>query len=141
MGGVTSSAGSAAREIERLKQRDAEVRQHEQAHQAAGGQYVRGGAQYTYERGPDGVMYAVGGEVSIDVSPGRTPDETIQKAEAIRAAALAPADPSGQDRAVAARAAAMEAEAQRKKASAYGPKGKPAPPPGGVRGGLVDAVA
>lgn len=97
--------------VRELKQRDQEVRAHEAAHAAAGGQYA-GAPTYTYTQGPDGRRYATGGEVSIDLSPGRTPEETAQKADQIRAAALAPADPSGQDRAVAAAAAKMKLEAQ-----------------------------
>jgi hypothetical protein len=54
----------------------------------------------------------VAGEVNIDTSPGRTPEETLERARTIQAAALAPADPSGQDRAVAARAQQMAQEAQ-----------------------------
>ncbi|MFC1684658.1 putative metalloprotease CJM1_0395 family protein [Pseudomonadota bacterium] len=100
------------REIRQLKIRDREVRAHEAAHMAAGGSLVRSGARLDMKRGPDGVMYAVGGEVSIDVSPGSTPEETVGKAEQIRRAALAPAEPSGQDRAVAARAAQMAAKAR-----------------------------
>jgi hypothetical protein len=99
-------------EIARLKKRDQEVRAHEQAHVAAGGRYVKGGASYSYSTGPDGRRYATGGEVSIDTSPGRTPEETIQKAQAIRAAALAPAQPSGQDLSVASAASSMEAAAR-----------------------------
>jgi hypothetical protein len=97
--------------VQQLKARDQEVRAHEAAHAAAGGQYA-GAPTYTYTQGPDGRRYATGGEVSIDLSPGRTPEETAQKADQIRAAALAPADPSGQDRAVAAAAAKMKLEAQ-----------------------------
>lgn len=99
-------------QIEKLKARDAEVRAHEQAHLAAIGSYKRGGATYTYETGPDGKRYAVGGEVPIDASPGKTPQETIQKARTIQRAALAPANPSSTDRAVAAQAAQMAAQAQ-----------------------------
>ena len=51
-----------------------------------------------------------------EVITGRTPDETIQRARQIRAAALAPADPSGQDRAVAAQATQMEQNARMEKA-------------------------
>lgn len=98
-------------EVRKLKARDQEVRQHEQAHLAAAGGLATSGASYTYQRGPDGVNYAVGGEVSIDTSGGKTPEETLRRAETIRAAALAPADPSGQDRAVAAQAAKMEQQA------------------------------
>ncbi|HOQ90624.1 MAG TPA: putative metalloprotease CJM1_0395 family protein [Candidatus Hydrogenedentes bacterium] len=102
------------REIARLREMDRRVRQHEQAHLAAGGAYVRGGAQFTYVRGPDGKMYATGGEVSIDVSPERTPEATIAKMQQVRRAALAPADPSPQDRSVAAAAARAEMDARRK---------------------------
>ena len=99
-------------EIQRLKQRDTEVRQHEQAHIAVAGAYARGGANFSYTRGPDGRMYATGGEVSIDVSSERTPEATIAKARTVRAAALAPANPSAQDLGVAAAAVQLEAEAR-----------------------------
>ncbi|MDR2113146.1 MAG: hypothetical protein LBQ62_08625, partial [Candidatus Accumulibacter sp.] len=99
------------REIDRLKKVDREVHQHEQAHLAAGGGLVRGGASYSYQQGPDGKRYAVGGEVNIDTSEGRTPEETLSRARRIRAAALAPADPSTQDRRVAAAASQMEMRA------------------------------
>ena len=98
--------------IRDLAARDREVRQHEMAHQMAGGQYT-GGATYTFERGPDGVMYAVGGQVSIDTSPiPGDPEATLQKAQTIERAALAPADPSPQDLKVAASARAMANEAR-----------------------------
>lgn len=97
--------------VRSLQARDQQVRAHEQAHLAASGGLATSGASYTYQKGPDGVSYAVGGEVSIDVSPGRTPADTIARAVTIRAAALAPTDPSGQDRAVAAAASQMEQQA------------------------------
>lgn len=103
------------KEVQRLKQADAKVRNHERAHIVAGGQYVRGGANYQYTRGPDGKNYAVGGEVSIDTSKEREPEATIRKMQAVRRAAMAPADPSPQDRAVAARASQLEAEARSEK--------------------------
>lgn len=99
-------------QLAQLKQRDREVRQHEQAHQTAAGWLATSSASFTYQKGPDGVNYAVGGEVGIDTSPGRTPEETISRAQTIRAAALAPADPSGQDHAVAAKASQMESQAR-----------------------------
>ncbi|WP_342113678.1 putative metalloprotease CJM1_0395 family protein [Pseudoduganella sp. OTU4001] len=98
--------------VDQLKARDLEVRQHEQAHLAAAGSLATSGANYTYERGPNGVNYAVGGEVNIDTSPGRTPEETVEKARQVQAAALAPAEPSSQDRSVAARAAQLQQQAQ-----------------------------
>jgi|GEM_PF-543363 len=99
------------KQITQLAARDREVRTHEQAHMAAGGQYA-GAASYTYERGPDGVNYAVGGEVPIDVSPAATPAQTIEKAQVVKRAALAPAEPSPQDRKVASLASAMEQQAR-----------------------------
>ena len=100
-------------EVEKLRARDREVRAHEQAHAAAAGGHARGGPSYTFERGPDGRQYAVGGEVNIDTSPVEgNPQATIRKAQQIRAAALAPADPSPQDRSVAASASALEARAR-----------------------------
>ncbi len=100
------------RQIDKLAATDRKVRAHEQAHVAAGAGLVRSGASFQYETGPDGRRYAVGGEVGIDTSKGRTPSETLRKAEQIRSAALAPADPSGQDRQVAAAAAKMAMEAR-----------------------------
>jgi len=100
------------KEVEKLKQRDSEVRTHEQAHVAAGGQYVRGGITYEYQKGPDGQNYAVGGHVNIDVSDAETPERTIVKMQQVKRAALAPAEPSGADRSVAAAAAQKEQRAR-----------------------------
>ena len=101
------------KQLEQLKTRDREVRAHEAAHKAAAGSLARGAASFEFEKGPDGRRYAVGGEVSIDTSKvSGDPQATISKAQTIRAAANAPAQPSGQDRAVAAQATQMEAEAR-----------------------------
>lgn len=105
------------KEVEKLKARDREVRAHEMAHLAAAGGLATSGASFSYQRGPDGVSYAVGGEVKIDTSSGSNPEETLRKAQIIRAAALAPAEPSGQDRAVAAKASQMEAQARAEQAA------------------------
>lgn len=110
--GGNSSSVADAQLLSRLQARDREVRAHEAAHMAAGAGLITRGAAFTYETGPDGKRYAVGGEVGIDVSGGRTPEETLAKAERIRAAALAPAEPSTQDRQVAAEADRMAAEAR-----------------------------
>ncbi|MEM9346557.1 MAG: putative metalloprotease CJM1_0395 family protein [Planctomycetota bacterium] len=100
------------KQVQELKARDAEVRRHEQAHVAAGGPYVTSGPSYSYQQGPDGKRYAVGGSVGIDTSPEDTPEATITKAQTIRRAALAPAEPSSQDRRVAAQASQMEQQAR-----------------------------
>ncbi len=100
-------------ELTRLRQRDREVRAHEMAHLAAAGPYAVGGPTYEYRKGPDGQRYAVGGHVNIDTSPvPGDPEATLRKAETIRRAALAPGDPSPQDRSVAAAAAAMAMKAR-----------------------------
>lgn len=99
-------------EVEELKKRDRDVHIHEQAHAAAAGSYAKGGPKYEYQNGPDGKRYAVGGSVDIDTSKEDTPEKTLQKARVISQAASAPAEPSGQDRSVAAAAAKMATEAQ-----------------------------
>jgi SprA-related family len=100
------------RQLQSLKRRDAEVRAHEQAHLAAAGQYTRGGASFSFKRGPDGASYAVGGQVGIDLSKERTPEDTVRKMQTVRRAALAPLSPSAADRSIAARAAVMESQAR-----------------------------
>ena len=99
-------------EVDELKARDREVRQHEQAHMAAAGPHASGGPSFEYTRGPDGKRYAVGGEVQIDTSRESEPEATIRKAQQIYRAALAPADPSAQDRHVASSAKKMEMAAR-----------------------------
>jgi hypothetical protein len=104
--------------VAQLAATDRHVRAHEQAHLAAAGPYATGGPSYNYTVGPDGMLYAVGGEVSLDVSPDPfDPQATIQKARVIEAAANAPADPSMQDRMVAAQAAQMEQAAEQELAA------------------------
>lgn len=95
-------------EIQSLKERDREVRNHEQAHLSAAGGIAVSGASFQYVTGPDGQRYAAGGEVNIDTSaiPG-DPQATLRKAEIIRRAALAPSQPSAQDYSVASKASSM----------------------------------
>ncbi|MCI6565365.1 putative metalloprotease CJM1_0395 family protein [Campylobacter sp.] len=97
--------------VSELQAADTNVRAHEAAHMAAGGG-LTSPASYTYERGPDNKMYAVAGEVGISTGEGNTPQESLNKAQTIRRAALAPADPSPQDLKVAAQAASMEMSAR-----------------------------
>jgi hypothetical protein len=99
-------------QITELSGRDREVRAHEQAHSAVGGSYA-GAPSYTFKRGPDGRSYAVGGEVGIDVGAiANDPAATVRKMEQVQRAALAPAEPSGQDRSIAARAQVLAAQAR-----------------------------
>ncbi|WP_416897735.1 MAG: putative metalloprotease CJM1_0395 family protein [Minwuia sp.] len=100
------------KQVRELRARDLEVRAHEQAHQRAGGRYASA-PSYEFERGPDGNSYAVGGHVSISTSPiPGDPQATIDKMDQVKRAALAPSEPSSQDRSVAADAQAKRADAQ-----------------------------
>ena len=95
-------------EIARLRRIDQMVRAHERAHLVAGGEIVLSGPHYIYKKGPDGRLYAVGGDVRIDTSPvPGDPEATLRKAEKIIRAALAPLNPSPQDLRVAMKARMM----------------------------------
>jgi len=101
------------KQIQELQRRDVEVRAHEQAHLAAAGQYAAGGPSFTFQVGPNGKRYAVGGEVPISVSRESTPEETLQKMQVVAKAALAPLSPSATDRTIAGKAATISAQARR----------------------------
>lgn len=102
---------------------------------------VRGGANYVYEVGPDHRQYAVGGDVTIDISPEREPRDTINKMQIVQRAALAPADPSPQDRAVAAEAAAVSMQAQAEFARRRQPdQAQPDGAVAGATGSLLDLL-
>ena len=98
-------------QVQELKDIEREVIAHEAAHQAAAGEFG-GGVSYTYTEGPDGKSYITGGEVPIKLKQGSTPEETLRNMQQVQRAASAPADPSGQDRQVAAKAASIAAKAR-----------------------------
>lgn len=99
-------------QVRELAATDREVRAHEAAHQAVGGS-LAGAASFRFAIGPDGEHYAVGGEVPITLTAlADDPQATLRNAEQVRAAALAPAQPSGQDRMVAAEASQLIAQTQ-----------------------------
>jgi hypothetical protein len=100
------------RVISELQRLDKEVRSHELAHAAVGGSFT-GAPNYSFKTGPDGQRYAVGGEVSVDLSTvAGNPSATITKMQKVHAAALAPANPSAQDIQVAANAIQIILQAQ-----------------------------
>jgi len=99
------------KQVEKLAQRDREVRAHEQAHARVGGAYASA-PSYTFQQGPDGKRYAIGGEVQIDTAKERTPEATIRKMQIVIRAATAPAEPSSQDLKVAQQARSQLSEAQ-----------------------------
>jgi hypothetical protein len=83
--------------IDRLRQRDGQVRQEEQAHAGTAGA-AAGPISYTYATGPDGRQYAVGGEVSVRLSnPSGDPAQYAQAAVRLSAAAHAAHNPSAAD--------------------------------------------
>ncbi len=98
-------------EVSRLKATEEKVKAHEAAHKSSGGT-MTGPVSYSYTRGPDGKNYITGGEVPIRVTSGKTPEETASRMQQVIQAALAPADPSPQDRAVAAQASTMQQQAR-----------------------------
>jgi hypothetical protein len=108
----TELTSAERQQVTELKQRDSEVRAHEAAHISAGGSAVSGAASYTYQKGPDGQLYAVGGEGAISAAGANSPEEKLALAKQMRAGALAPANPSPQDIKVASSAAQMEAQAR-----------------------------
>lgn len=110
--GITELTKGERAQVIDLQARDTEVKAHEAAHQGGGG----GAATYTYQQGPDGKMYAIGGEVPISLESGSSPEETIANAQQVIAAATAPANPSSQDMSVAASAKSMIIKAQQEKA-------------------------
>lgn len=108
----TELSESEEAEVEELKDRDQEVRQHEQAHMAAAGPYSRG-MSLDYTTGPDSKRYVTSGHVDIDTSPvSGDPGATIAKAQVIQRAASAPAEPSSQDKKVESQARSMEMKAR-----------------------------
>lgn len=102
--------------VAKLKTRDAEVKTHEQAHRSAAAGISASAPSYNYETGPDGQKYAIGGEVNLSFPMSSDPAENIKNAETMKAAALAPADPSGQDMSVAGSADKIIAEARQQQA-------------------------
>ncbi len=99
--------------VRQLQSRDLTVRTHESAHVGAGGGVITSSAHFTYQKGPDGRNYAIGGEVGIDSSPvAGNPGATLTKMAQVKAAALAPAQPSPADLSVASAATQIEAQAR-----------------------------
>lgn len=91
-------------EVAELKTTDAEVKAHENAHKAAAAGLRTSAPNYEYETGPDGKKYAVAGDVNISYQTSSDPEVNLKNAQQLKAAALAPAEPSSQDRKVAMKA-------------------------------------
>ena len=90
------------RVLEKFKSSDSKIRAHEQAHAASGPTTTP--ISYKYQAGPDGKMYAVGGEVRLDTSIPQDPKAAAFKLSQIQKASSAPAEMSGADAHIAIQA-------------------------------------
>jgi len=130
------------RQLIELRTRDSEVRAHEQAHIQAAGPFISSPATFTFVRGPDGRQFAIAGSVSIDTAPiPGDPEATVRKEAQVERAALAPRDPSAQDRRVAVRAKAARLQAQRQLQALQREQAMTAPENGSTTGSTIDRFA
>ncbi len=97
--------------LQRIKNIDRNVRLHENSHASADGVQTIGTARYKYAEGPDGKLYAVGGEVTVAVQSSGKPEDNLRAARALRSSALSSDNPSPADFAAAADAGQIEIEA------------------------------
>jgi|GEM_PF-1114383 len=97
--------------LDELKKRDKEVKNHEAAHTGNPELQTIGTPSYSYVLGPDGKMYAVGGEVTISTGRISDPQDALRKAAALKKASLSSDNPSSADLAAASSASQMETEA------------------------------
>ncbi|SBV91690.1 exported hypothetical protein [uncultured delta proteobacterium] len=97
--------------VQKLEARDAKVRNHEAAHIMAAGGQAAGLATYTYQTGPDGKRYAIGGSVNISMMRTGDAEQDARQAQNAYRAAMATGEPSSRDMQTAARAQARAMEA------------------------------
>lgn len=83
------------RVLSRYKESDAQIRQHEQAH-AAASPYAST-PDYSYSVGPDGKLYATGGEVRVDTSMPKDKEAAAHKLDELDQLSSAPNDLSAAD--------------------------------------------
>ena len=114
-GAPTNSSGeplssNEQREVRRSERRDLEVKSHEQAHARVGGSNVRGGIKPSYTTSSDGQR--TDGQVNTDLSTENSPQATASNVRQVQGDALAPANLSGADLAVASQDARRDLETQ-----------------------------
>ncbi|MGB3750737.1 MAG: putative metalloprotease CJM1_0395 family protein [Arcobacteraceae bacterium] len=88
-----------ARVVEKFRKKDAEIRTHEQVHASIGNTTTP--ISYSYQQGPDGKMYAIGGSVRFDTSIPNDPKAASFKLDMLQKAAAGPAQMSGADGSIA----------------------------------------
>ena len=123
-GGQTDATGRAMDSddqalLSKLQARDAKVRAHEHSHIMAAGGQAQGLPQYSYQTGPDGRQYAVGGSVNISITTSGDAQASARQAETARRAALATGEPSVRDSLTAAQAGDMAARARQRAVDSY----------------------
>ena len=87
------------RVLDKFKNRDSEVRTHEQAH--ASETTTTSPINYNYQTGPDGKLYAMGGSVRFDTSIPSDPQSAQVKLEELKNAANSTGTLSGADTSIA----------------------------------------
>ena len=121
-GGNSQQAQQNAQQAQKdalIQKNYSEIYAHEQAHKTAGGALAGG---IVIERNQDGIP--IGGHVNIKMptlNP-QDPQKTIDDANTVIRAAMAPSDPSGQDYAVASSAQSIKMRAQALKNEHQGKK-------------------
>lgn len=97
-------------DLAKLRQRDQQVRQEEKAHAAVAGD-LAGPISYSYQLGPDGRQYAVGGSVGVQAQTVTgDPLEAKRLSGRMAVAANAATNPSAQDFATARQAYAFASQ-------------------------------
>lgn len=100
------------KEIEQLRQREAEVRRKKLSKKIAAGN-TADHVVYEYSIGPDGKRYAVSGHVVFDTSEEDTPQETLKKARTLMQAAVISPNSSQSDIHIARKADELAKKAQK----------------------------
>jgi len=88
-----------ARVLEKFRNKDSEIRTHEQTHASIG--HTTSPISYNYQEGPDGKMYAVGGSVRLDTTIPDDPKAAAFKLDMIQKAASGVAHASSADNSIA----------------------------------------
>ena len=80
-------------DIQKLDQPGTDIGRYERSHLAVAGMAIRGGPHHEYRLGSDGRVYALGGEVSLDLNTGTgNSQKSLAKMEQVPRAALIPAN-------------------------------------------------
>lgn len=87
------------RVVDKFKNLDSQTKAHEQLHASLAN--TKGAISYTYQTGPDGKLYATGGNVRLDTSLPKDEKAALAKLNELQKASLAPSGLSGADAQIA----------------------------------------